>query len=73
MSEVENEEVVEKKWVDPALYFPNRRGGVRKAKGPLLPEISHSRRMEIEDDLRNRRLRLEEIREERKRDAESNV
>ena len=65
MSEIETIEEAEKKWVNPADFFPVR--GVTKARVKTLvygdPRMGEG--VEIQERMRIRRLRLEDIRKER--------
>ena len=66
MSEIEIVEETEKKWVNPTDFFPVR--GVTKARVKTLvfgdPRMGEG--VDIQERMRERRLRLDDIRKERK-------
>jgi hypothetical protein len=65
MSETEIVEETEKKWVNPADFFPNRGRAIPRVKDPVFGEWPFGKQVEMQDRMRNRRLRLKKIREER--------
>jgi hypothetical protein len=61
-----SESVKEKKWVDPADYFPARGKRMPRVKAPVFGEFSFHKQVEMQERMEKRRLRLKKIREERK-------
>ncbi len=60
-----SESVKEKKWVDPADYFPARVKRMPRVKSPVFGEFSFRKQVEMQERMEKRRLRLKKIREER--------
>tara|TARA_B100000953_G_C17864398_1_gene372639 strand:+ start:472 stop:690 length:219 start_codon:yes stop_codon:yes gene_type:complete len=67
VSETVNE--TEKKWVDPADFFPTRRKGIPRVKSPIFGEWNFAKQVEMQERMRERRLRLIKNRNERKKNA----
>jgi hypothetical protein len=69
MSETEIVEETEKKWVDPADFFPARGRRMPRVKSPVFGDFSFDKQVEMQERIRNRRLRVKKAREERKENA----
>jgi len=67
VSETVNE--TEKKWVDPADFFPARGKSIPRVKSPVFGDWAFDKQVEMQDRMQKRRLQLKKNREERKKNA----
>tara|TARA_Y100001951_G_C11210077_1_gene222434 strand:- start:478 stop:693 length:216 start_codon:yes stop_codon:yes gene_type:complete len=69
MSETVNE--TEKKWVNPADFFPTRGKRMPRVKSPVFGDWGFDKQVEMQERMRERRLRLIKNRDEREKNAEN--
>ena len=69
MSETEIVEETEKKWVNPADFFPNRGKAMPRVKSPVFGDWAFDKQVEMQERMRERRLRLKKNRDEREKNA----
>ena len=61
----------EKKWVDPADFFPARGKKMPRVKDPVFGDWAFDKQVEMQERMRDRRLRLKKNRDEREKNAEN--
>ena len=64
-----SESVKEKKWVDPADFFPTRGKRMPRVKKPVFGDWGVDKQVEMQERMQKRRLQLKKNREERKKNA----
>ena len=64
-----SESIKEKKWVDPADFFPTRGKRMPRVKKPVFGDWGFDKQVEMQERMQKRRLQLKKNREERKKNA----
>tara|TARA_B110001454_G_scaffold191274_1_gene190868 strand:- start:1284 stop:1499 length:216 start_codon:yes stop_codon:yes gene_type:complete len=67
MSEIEIVEETEKKWVNPADFFPARGKTMPRVKSPVFGDWSFDKQVAMQERMTKRRLNIKKAREERKK------